>query len=309
MSYELRRDETLGDGLCRICRKQVELALAIAKGETETDDTPVHETRKHIKKTRAALRLVRKEIGRGLFKRQDRCLRDVGRLISEIRDAEVRLQTVRELQGLSRRQKRRSYRTVEEMLTLELANFIAAFADWQTQAIPMLESVCHEIDNWPVDQLDCRQLRRAVQNSYKCGRKALAKAKATSTAEDFHAFRSKAKQLWYQLRILRPTNPVVLKNLTDELRAVGDLLGRAHDLSFLGDRLEQERGNSQFEREGHRLLALIESSASDLQGAAAELAERFFAERPRDFGGRIAAWLNDWVNEKPPSLAGKLVSV
>ena len=309
MSYELCRDESLGDGLRRICRKQVELALAIARGETETDDTPVHETRKHLKKARAALRLVKKEIGRGLFKRQDHCLRDVGRLISDIRDAEVRLQTVRQLQGLTRRQKRRSYRTVEEMLTLELANFVAAFADWQKQAIPMLESVCREIDRWPVDQLNCQQLRCAVQQTYKCGRKAFARAKATCTAEDFHSFRSEAKQLWYQLRILRPTNPVVLKNLADELRAVGDLLGRAHDLSFLGDRLKQEHGNSQFEREGHQLLALIESSRSDLQRAAAELAERFFVERPRDFGGRIAVWLNDWVNEKPPSLAGKLVSV
>jgi len=106
----------------------VELALAFARGEKETDDTPVHETRKHLKKARAALRLVKKEIGRGLFKRQDHCLRDVGRLISDIRDAEVRLQTVRQLQGLTRRQKRRSYRAVEEMLTLELANFVAAFA-------------------------------------------------------------------------------------------------------------------------------------------------------------------------------------
>ena len=308
MSYELRRDETLGDGLRRICQKQIELALAIARGETETDDTPVHETRKHLKKARAALRLVKKEIGRGLFKRQDHCLRNVGRLISEIRDAEVRLQTVRQLQGLTRRQRRRSYRTVEEMLTLELANFIAAFADWQKQAIPMLESVCQEIDRWPVDQLDCEQVRCAVQQTYKCGRKALAKAKATSTAEDYHALRSEAKQLWYQLRILRPINPVVLKNLADELRAVGDLLGRAHDLSFLGDRLHQERGNSQFEREGHQLLALIESSGSDLQRAAAELAERFFAERPRDFGGRIAAWLENWIDTKSPSLAEKLVS-
>src|SRR5207237_5926892 len=148
MSYELRRDETLGDGLRRVCQKQIERALAIARGDDEPDDTPVHETRKHIKKARAALRLVRKEIGRGLFKRQDHSLRDVGRLISEIRDAEVRLQTVRQLQGLTRRQKHRSYRNVEEMLTLELANFVAAFADWQTQAIPMLESVCNEIDKW-----------------------------------------------------------------------------------------------------------------------------------------------------------------
>ena len=309
MSYELCRDENLGEGLRRICRKQVELAIAIAKGQTETEDTPVHETRKHLKKARAPLRLVRKEIGRGLFKRQDHCLRNVGRLISEIRDAEVRLQTVRQLQELARRQKRGSYRSVEEMLTLELANFIAAFADWQTQATPMLESVCHEIDRWPVDQLNCQQVRCAVQETYKCGRKALAKAKTTAAAEDFHAFRSEAKQLWYELRILRPTNPVVLKNLADELRAIGDLLGRAHDLSFLGDRLHQERGNSQVEREGHRLLALIESSGSDLQRAAAELAERFFAERPRDFGGRIAAWLNDWVNKKPASLVDELVSL
>src|SRR5436853_4469074 len=107
MSYELRHDESLGDDLRRICRKQVELALAFARGEKETDDTAVHETRKHLKKTRAALRLVKKEIGRGLFKKQDHCLRDVGRLISDVRDAEVRLQTMRQLQGLTRNHRQR----------------------------------------------------------------------------------------------------------------------------------------------------------------------------------------------------------
>src|SRR6267142_499202 len=146
MIYELRHSEAIGDGLRCICRKQIDLALQIVNGEREPDDTPVHEVRKHIKKARAVVHLLKKEIGRGLFKRQNHCLRDVGRLISEIRDAEVRLQTVRQLQGLSRRQKRRSYRKVEEMLALELANFVAAFADWQTRAIPMLETVCGEID-------------------------------------------------------------------------------------------------------------------------------------------------------------------
>jgi len=308
MSYELRRDESLGDGLRRICRKQVELALAVARGEKETDDTPVHETRKHLKKARAALRLVKKEIGRGLFKRQDRCLRNVGRLISEIRDAEVRLATVRQLQGLTRREKQRKYRKLEEMLQLELENFVAAFAEWHVQAIPMLESVRDEIDAWPVDQFDCDQLRRAVQRTYKCGRDALALAKAKGTAECFHEFRSVAKQLWYQLRILRPINPVVIVNLTDDLGALGDLLGRAHDLSFLGDRLRQEHGRSQFQRENHELLAVIEASASDLQRGAADLAERFFSERPRDFGRRIAGWLENWIDTKSPSLAEKLVS-
>lgn len=307
MKYELRRGETLGDGLRRICRKQVLRALAIARGERETDDTPVHEMRKHLKKARAALALVKREIGQGSFKRLDRSLRDSGKLTSEVRDAEVRLQTVREVQGIVLRQKRRTYPKIEEMLMLELQSFVAAFAEWQVQAIPLLEKAAHEIDNWSLDSLACGQLRRAVQQTYKSGRDALAQARATSAMADFHAFRIEAKQLWYQLRILQPVNPVVLKSLGDELHSIGDFLGRAHDMSFLGERLRRERGRSEFGREGQELLALIETTGSDLQRAASELAERFYAERPRDFGERVAGWLEDWAAGKEPSLAGQLV--
>jgi hypothetical protein len=51
MSYQLRQSQTLGDNLRWICRKQIEGAIAIAKGEKESRDTPVHETRKQLKKT------------------------------------------------------------------------------------------------------------------------------------------------------------------------------------------------------------------------------------------------------------------
>src|SRR3989442_13657742 len=187
MSYELRRDESLGDGLRRICRRQVEIALAFARGEKDTDDTPVHETRKHLKKTRAALRLVRKEIGRGLFKQQDRCVDDVGRLNSEIRDAEVRLQTVRQLQEVTQRHGRSTYGKLEAMLTLELENFMAAFAEWQTQTVSMLERAGSAVDHWTLDQFNCKQLCRAVEATYKQARKALAKATANPTPENFHA--------------------------------------------------------------------------------------------------------------------------
>jgi len=307
MSYQLKHGQTLGDNLRRICRKQIEGAIAITTGEKKASDTPVHEVRKHLKKARAALRLVRKEIGHGLFRAQDRCLRDVGRLTSEIRDAEVRLQTVRQLQGITQRRGRGVYAKLEGVLMLELENFMAAFAEWQTQAVPMLERAHANIDCWPLDQFNCKQLRCAVQRTYKGARKALASAEATPTVENFHRFRTKAKRLWYELRILRPINPVVLKNLSDDLRALANLLGRAHDLSFLGDRLRGRDQKSEWEREGHKLLAVIKVSQGDLQRGAAELAEHFFAERPRDFGDRIASWLKDWENEIAPSLAEALV--
>ncbi len=89
----------------------------------------------------------------------------------------------------------------------------------------------------------------------------------------------------------------MLKNLSDDLRALANLLGRAHDLSFLGDRLRDGDQKSEWEREGHKLLAVIEVSQEDLQRGAAELAEHFFAERPRDFGARVASWLEDWENK------------
>ena len=308
MSYELRQDQTLGENLRRICCKQIEGAIAVAKGEVKADDTPVHEMRKHLKKARAALRLVRKEIGRGLFKAQNRGLRDVARLTSEIRDAEVRLQTVRELQDVTKRDGRNAYGKLEVMLTLELESFMAAFAEWQTQAVPMLEQAGSAVDSWALDQFDCKQLRRVVQRSYKLARRALAKATANPTAENFHTFRTKAKMLWYHLRILRPVNPVVLKTLSDDLRSLSDLLGRAHDLSFLGARLRSEHGKSKWQREGHRLLAVIEVSQADLQRGAAELAQHFFAERPRDFGCRIATCLQDWDDKSSQSLAEALVT-
>jgi CHAD domain-containing protein len=308
MSYELRNRETLGDNLCRICRKQIDSAIAVAKDEVKTDDTPVHETRKHLKKARAALRLVRKEIGRGLFQEQNRCLRDVGRLTSDIRDAEVRLQTVRQLKEVTQRHGRSAYGQLEVMLTLELENFMAAFAEWQIQAVPTLEQAALAVDRWTLDQFNCEQLSRAVQASYKRGRQALAEATANPSAENFHAFRTRAKTLWYQLRILRPVNPVVLKSLADDLRSLADLLGRAHDLSFLGARLRTEHGKSKWQREGQRLLAIIEVSQSDLQRGAAELAQHFFAERPRDFGSRVTTWLQEWESKSSHSLAEALVT-
>src|ERR1043166_1901865 len=102
MSYELRQDEILGDGIRRIVSHQIESAIKASKAEQNGKGSPVHENRQHLKKARAALCLVSGEIDRDVWKRADRCLEKVGDLISEVRDAEVRLETVRELRDFAR---------------------------------------------------------------------------------------------------------------------------------------------------------------------------------------------------------------
>src|SRR4029077_5579851 len=85
------------------------------------------------------------------------------------------------------------------------------------------------------------------------------------------------------------------------------LLGRGHDLSFLADRLRQEPDRADWQREGRQLLAGIEASQSDLQRGVADLGERFYAERPRDFGARVGAWLDAWSVEGSTSVADAFV--
>jgi CHAD domain-containing protein len=304
MSHELQRSESIGENLRRLCRKQVELALATVRGENNDGDSAVHETRKHLKRARAVLELVRGQIGKGLYRQQHRALRDAGRLISDLRDAEVRLETVRQLENI---QHGRKAGTVKAMLAFELENFMAAFAGWESQAAPMLREALKAIDCWVVDDFEANHLATAVQRSYKCARKALAKAQAHPSAESFHEFRAEAKRLCFHLRILEPVNAMVLKNLTAELGAVGRLLGQAHDLNFLGERLRDQDAEAQWQREATKLLGVVKKGEGQLQRGGVELGEHFFVERPRDFGKRIAEWLEAWQQNRTPSLAEELV--
>src|SRR5438105_6944954 len=293
MSYQLRRNQTLGANLRRICRKQIEGALEIARGEKEPDDTPVHQTRKHLKKARAALQVVSDEIGRPGFKKQDHSFRDIARLISDVRDAEVRLQTVRQLQEITRRTSQQTFRKTEELLVAELEHFMAAFADWQKQAAPKLEKLQEEIEGWPVENLDCKNIRCAAQRAYKAARHALDCAKTKPTPENFHEFRSEAKRLLYQLRILRPINPLVIGALIGDLDSVGQIFGRSHDLYFLGERLRRDDAKPPA-RETRELVAVIEASGAELQTRGVDLAERLCEERPRAVGPRLGTWLPEW---------------
>ena len=294
MSYELRDDETLGEGMRRIICQQVEGAIEASIGERNGKGSPVHETRKRLKKARAAVRMISDEVLQAQLQRERRCLRKVARLISEIRDAEVRLQTVKELRELSPGTKNRNFRETEELLAFELDSFLAAFSDWQEDARTKLTRARDRIAKWPLDDLSCKTIRQAAQLSYKRGRQALRRARKTPAPENFHSFRKEAKQLWYQLRILRPLHPVILKELADDLKTIGQHLGHAHDLAFLADRLKTNPGSRRAKRGQRALGGLIDSRQKELQRMAAALGERFYAQRARDFGRRLSEYFAEW---------------
>src|SRR5438045_4401689 len=291
MSYELRQDETIGDGIQRIVCHEIESAICASGAEQNGKGSPVHETRKHLKKARSALRLAAAEMDPDVWKREDRCLAKVGQLISEVRDAEVRLGTVRQVREFARG-KKRSFEETEELLAFELDSFLAAFSEWPQEAEERLRQTLNRIREWPLDELTCKRLRENVQRTYKRGRKALKTAIKKTNTKNLHAFRKRAKELWYQLRILRPLAPAVFRELNDELKTIGRYLGQVHDLAFVAERLASI-GSAR--KHGERILnALIDSRERELEGTAIALGERFYAERPRQFARRISQYFSEW---------------
>lgn len=293
MSYQLRGDETLGDGMRRIICQQIESAIKASGAKRNGKASPVHETRKHLKKARAAVRMIADEVLHAHFRREHRSLRSVARLISEIRDAEARLQTVRGLRELSPSGEDRNLRETEELLAFELDSFLAAFSGWQEEAKTKLTRVQDRIAQWPIEDLTCKTIRSAVQRSYKRGRQALRRARKKPTAENFHSLRKETKQLWYQLRILRPLHPAILREWSDELKGIGQHLGHAHDLAFLAERL-RTKGGAGRKRGGRALGGLIDARQKELQRTAAGLGERFYAQRAREFGDRLSEYFAEW---------------
>ena len=292
MGFRLKLREPLPEGLKRVLAEQIDAALHLCQHPAKQRGVTVHEVRKHLKKLRAAMRLAIGQVGKNCHTREDRCVRKIGRLVSDLRDAQVRLQTFSELrhQGVKTVGQQFFPRT-EELLLLERESFSAAFAGWQNQAIPQLERVKARLMNWPLEGLTWKQICGAVGKIYKRGQRGLAKTINDPEAENFHAWRKRVKDIWYELRILQPLNRVVLEQIAHDAEVLGELLGREHDLHFLLARLEKDSGDETLAGELAQLKKLIGKRCKRLQRDALELGRRFYAEPAKAFAKRVSIFV------------------
>src|SRR5436190_186135 len=94
MGFRLKLREPLPSGLKRVFSEQIDSALRLCRHPAKQRGVTVHEVRKHLKKLRAAMRLTVGGVGKKRHAREDRCAREIGRLVSDLRDSQVRLQTL-----------------------------------------------------------------------------------------------------------------------------------------------------------------------------------------------------------------------
>ena len=109
--------------------------------------------------------------------------------------------------------------------------------------------------------------------------------RANPSDEGVHEWRKRAKDLWYDLRVLRELWPAVLGETADQAHELADRLGDHHDLAVLGADLETRDVT-----EPEAIRVLIERRQEELLASAVALGERLYAEKPKAFGKRMKSY-------------------
>jgi CHAD domain-containing protein len=116
--------------------------------------------------------------------------------------------------------------------------------------------------------------------------------------ENFHEWRKGAKDLWYQVTLLRPLWPEQMDATARELEALGEHLGDDHDLAMLRQAVEEKCVGDGHRRELEILNGLIDERQHELRAGALALGARFYTEKPRAFCDRLAGYWRIWRREK-----------
>jgi CHAD domain-containing protein len=248
-------------------------------GKRRRSDVAVHNIRKELKRARAALRLLRECIGAVEYRRDNALIRDAARPLTPIRDANVLLQTLEQLQPSresgggecsprfrkvledNRRQARRQLRPAD-----------------LTAAARVLSGIHGRVSALPASLLADRHPRGLV-HAFKKARAAFAVAKRQGTDEHLHEWRKQTKYFASQLAMLLPLGRKHFDKGHRHATQLADCLGDDHDLAILTERISRFTAGAQLAADDaslQRLIRTVRRRRKALQHRAMRLGRRLY---------------------------------
>ena len=207
MAFRFRSRESLADGLRRLARAELSSTRHQLQGATPPDDEAIHGARKSIKKTRAIVQLCEADDATGLAGCRKR-LRKINRELSQLRDAHAVLETLAVLQRKASPKDRAAHNRIRRQLVSRKHTAVRRAVAEDTWR--MIDEECRKLrkaaGRWELKHAGFAALAPGIRQSYVGGRKALARAKKTGHAADFHEWRKQVKTLWYELRLIEGAN-------------------------------------------------------------------------------------------------------
>ena len=299
MALRLEPSEAISDGLRRCAREQLDGAIERLTVEIEDDFVEaVHGARKSLKKERSLLRLGRGTLKTGERRRENAVFRSAGQGLSDVRDADVMIETLDKLAAhYGNDAPRATLMTLRAHLQEERAG---TRGEEQRSAgteeiVSELQAARDRIDDWTMRRDGWSAVEQGLQRTYRDGRIARRRAKSKPTTENLHEWRKRCKDLWYQLRLLAPISARVMHGHIDDAHQLSDLLGDAHDLAVLRERLVGISNDGAANIDA--LNVLIEHRRRELQVEALATGARMYAEPPKQFTRRMRSYWKSWRAE------------
>jgi CHAD domain-containing protein len=301
-AYRLLAGEPVGAGTKRVLRGQVDDAIAQLRGETEADPAEaIHEARKDVKKIRSALRMVRNAIGDDVWRRENDHYREVARMLSSFRDAEILVEALDGLGGRFGPTARDRFGGLHEELDDEntAAHDDGSIERAMVGAAAELAAGRSTIDGLPLEDDGWELIGAGLHRSYRRGRKRLRAVEEEASVTNLHELRKRVKDIWYQLRLIRDADAEMIGQIADHAHDLSDHLGDDHDLALL--RAEAQRRRAAFADPGDQrhLLEEIDQRRGELQFAATSLGNRIYAEKPKRFTKRLERRWEIWRDREP----------
>ena len=299
MTIQLQQTEAFSTGVRRIAIFRINQVVQQLTDPSFDRDLAIHEARKMCKFVRAILRLVRADLGKEVYRRENGRFRDASRLLAPARDAAVMIETLDTLliqrpgvQPEWLAELRQALVDRHQRITAELIAEGAITEFLQTVRAGQLQ-----VSQWPLQETQFVTPAKGLKRVYRRANKEMKTAYREPSTEHFHLWRKRVKYLWHQLEMFEAAAPTEIGQTAVSFHTLSSLLGEEHDLAELDHLLTQSPTQLLNAEQRTWLQSLIREQRQRLQDEAKSEGESLFGQKPQQFVNQIAGHWLAWHDE------------
>lgn len=285
MPYRLSSKKRLPKALRNTILAQIDDAIMALTDPSIGRPERIHQARKHLKKIRAVLRLIKPTLAKTAYEAERRFYRELGRELAAARDADVLRERFEELvQGSTRDLAMPAIDRLRSALADQQARAAGASEDAEgavREVIAHLRDGRQRVSDWPLRGCDAKAVARRFQRIHHHGFEAMNEALAHQTSEHYHGWRKRVKDHWYHVRLLEAAWPKVMRKRRKTLKSLADVLGEEHDLAMLRQWLRSRRDPVSRAEAVDTFLEEIAERQALLRARAEPLGRDLFADAPK----------------------------
>ena len=283
--------DSFGDGLAAAARSIIADARRALADPELTDAEAVHEVRKALKRWRALLRLLARPLGEQADQMRAEA-RELMRALSGARDAQSALDALTDLRKEGTKAdvpfSPTSMETISQRLTAlkDAAEQTGFTKEMREKLSRYLDYATLSLERWPIKAIDFDTVADGLISTYRRARQLVPDNWTEADAEHLHDLRRRVVEHRHQMDLMEPLWPRLGQVWAEEAQRLRNRLGACQDLAvFIG----LTAPHQPLAPWRSRLTPLIEARRAAHLKAAARLAGRLFAEKPKAFRRRLSA--------------------